>query len=109
MDNPRLKKLLKFYESGQADAFIIFALAKEYENQEAWDKALEYYNTLKSRFPDYVGLYYHLAKLKELLGAPEEALDIYSEGIAVAKSAGDTHALSELNNAKLNLELEEGL
>lgn len=37
---------------------------------------------------------------------PDLALEAYTAGINVAKKIPDFHALSELNNAKLNLEME---
>jgi len=36
----------------------------------------------------------------------KKALNIYEEGIIVARQLNDTHALSELKNAKMNLEIE---
>ncbi len=109
MDNPRLEKLLKFYDNDPKDAFIIFALAKEYEQLENEEKALELYEQIRIDQPDYIGVYYHLAKLQEKRGDFAIALDIYEEGIKKATAQNDFHALSELKNAKLNLELEEGL
>jgi hypothetical protein len=37
----------------------------------------------------------------------ENALEILSKGILIAKGLGDSHSLSELQSAKLNLELDE--
>ena len=39
MNESRLNKLLEFYNSEGSDSFIIFAVAKEYENFERFDKA----------------------------------------------------------------------
>jgi hypothetical protein len=61
---------------------------------------------ISSNDPGYVGMYYHLGKLYEKMGEPELALEAYTAGINVAKKIPDFHALSELNNAKLNLEME---
>ena len=36
----------------------------------------------------------------------EKALETYNEGINVAKKLADFHALSELNTAKTNLEID---
>ena len=109
MDNSRLQQLLNFYEQGSDDAFILFAIAKEYEKAYDLKSALSYYLELKTRHKEYVGLYYHLAKLYEEIEQVEMALQTYKKGINVAESQKDLHALSELKNAKLNLELEEGL
>jgi tetratricopeptide (TPR) repeat protein len=88
------------------DSFVLYAVAKEYEQLDDLEKALETYNKLKEADHDYVGLYYHLGKLYEILEEPDKALEAYAEGIDVAKSLADFHALSELNTAKTNLEIE---
>ena len=106
MSESRLNKLLSYYEKDGQDAFIIFALAKEYEQLSQNDKALEHYLELKKKHSDYIGLYYHLAKLFEKLGDTTLAMDTYNEGVELAKSQKDFHALSELNNARMNLEME---
>jgi tetratricopeptide (TPR) repeat protein len=93
-------------ESDPADAFVLFALAKEYEGLEDDKEALHYYQLLLEKDPHYVGAYYHLAKLYERQEALLEAVSTYERGIEVAKQAGDQHALAELQGAKVNLELE---
>jgi len=106
MDESRLNKLLEFYNAESADSFIIFAIAKEYEKVENYDKALKFYLELKQKDPDYIGLYYHLGKLYEELEERTLALTAYDDGLALAKRLKDFHALSELNNAKMNYEME---
>ena len=68
--------------------------------------ALEYYLKLVAIDPDYVGTYYHLGKLYEEEEDLEKALVAYADGIVIAKKIKDQHALSELMNAKMNLEME---
>lgn len=106
MHTDKLKMLQSLYNDDPKDSFVRFALAKEYEKINDFDNALQFYTSLKMDDPDYVGLYYHLAKLLETLEKNESALAIYDEGIAIAKKIKDFHALSELNNAKTNLEME---
>lgn len=106
MSNNRLDSLLAMYDEKKPDSFILFAIAKEYEYQENMDTAIQRYEDLKTMDPNYVGLYYHLAKAYESKDMPEKAINIYEEGIQVAKKQADFHALSELNNAKTNLEME---
>ena len=105
----RLQKLISMYSDDTTDSFVIFALAKEYENLENFEKALEHYTELRTKDPQYVGLYFHLANLYAVLEETENALKTYEEGISIAQSQNDLHALSELKNAKLNFEMEEGL
>lgn len=106
MSADRLEMLLQMLEKDTEDSFLRYAVAKEYESRADYATALTFYIALKTKDPDYVGLYYHLAKLYETIEEPETALQIYDEGIAVAKRIQDLHALSELNSAKLNLEME---
>lgn len=100
----RLAQIQALLAESPEDAFLHFAIAKEYEKLGQPEKALEYYRKLVELHPDYVGTYYHLGKLREQAGAIEEALDIYQTGMDVARRAGDQHALGELAAAKLNLE-----
>jgi tetratricopeptide (TPR) repeat protein len=106
MSKNRLNQLLALLEESPSDSFILFALAKEYEKLADLDQALAYYLKLLKEDAAYIGTYYHLGKLYEKLEAAEQALDIYEKGITLAKQIQDQHALSELMNVKLNLELE---
>jgi tetratricopeptide (TPR) repeat protein len=101
----RIEQLKAFLADDPGDSFIRYALAKEYEGMGQMYQARDTYLALKKDDPQYVGLYYHLGKLYEELGDEQEALATYSEGINVAKKAADFHALSELNTAKVNLEM----
>jgi tetratricopeptide (TPR) repeat protein len=65
---------------------------------------IEYYKRLLNEFPNYVGTYYHFGKLLEKKGETDEAIETYSKGMSIARAAGDQHSLSELAEAKLNLE-----
>ena len=99
----RLNQLFTFLESQPNEPFIIFAIAKEYEGNNDNFKALEYYTRLQETTPQYVGLYYHLGKLYERLGEPDQALTTYKKGMIVAKQEKDMHAYNELAGAKMNL------
>lgn len=100
----RLPYLLQLLESSPADSFVLFALAKEYENAGDATNALEYYQKLRAADPAYVGLYYHLGKLFEQMQDAGNAIATYKQGIETARKASDFHALSELQGALLNLE-----
>jgi tetratricopeptide (TPR) repeat protein len=102
----RLEQLKEMNDSDPDDAFVHYALAKEYEYSEMPDKALECYFALMNNNPKYVGLYYHLGNLLEKSADPQQALLVYEKGIAVARELNDFHALSELQSAKMNLETE---
>lgn len=106
MPTNRLSSLLAMLEADPSDSFIRFAIGKEYENLLQYDLALEHFLALKSADPEYIGVYYHLGKLFETLDDSQQALLIYEDGINMAKKLKDFHALSELNSAKVNLEME---
>ena len=102
----RLKHLQSLLQIDPEDTFLLYAIAKEYETQQDLDQALKIYLKLKATDPEYVGMYYHLGKLYEEMEQTEMALIAYSDGITIAKKLSDFHALSELNTAKVNLEIE---
>ena len=86
------------------DTFVLYAIAKEYEQIDL-QKALKAYLDLKHVDVQYVGLYYHLGRLYEALGELENARATYEDGIKIAKKIADFHSLSELNNALTNVNL----
>lgn len=105
MKNNRIDSLLTFLKDDPDDGFVRFALAKEYEKMGTLKKALDTYLKLRELDSDYIGLYYHLGGLYEVLNEKKNALKTYEEGIIVAKKLADFHSLSELHNAKMNLEV----
>ena len=102
----RLEQLKKLLDADSGDIFIKYALAKEMESLGDVTNALKQYRDLLEKDPTYVGAYYHLGKLYESLHEPQEAMQVYQKGIAMCRLQGDSHALSELMNAKNNLEME---
>ena len=106
MTSPRLQQLLNLLEESPEDSFLLFAIAKEYEKIDNLELALSYFQKLINLDPNYVGTYYHLGKLYEQLEKVSLALSIYEQGIVIAKSLKDQHALSELMGVKMNLELD---
>lgn len=107
MSSERMKQLLQLLEETPNDAFLQFALAKEHEKLGQQEEALHYYLHLLEKEPHYVGTYYHLGKLYERLQEPGNAWEVYEKGIAMARQAGDQHALSELMGARMALGEEE--
>ena len=106
MNTPRIDQIKEFLLESPDDSFLLFALAKEYEKNENFKVALEVYLQLRKVDAEYVGTYYHLGKLYEELDELQNAMNIYDEGIKVANGQKDWHSLSELNNARTNLEME---
>ena len=103
MSSQRLQQLQRFLQENPDDSFLIFAIAKEYEGLGDQAEALAHYLKLTQADPDYVGTYYHLGKLYETQQEITKAFQTYKAGMAIARKAGDQHALNELAGAKLNL------
>jgi len=106
MSEKRIDQLQQFLDESPNDSFLKFAIAKEHEKMKVYDKALKFYLDIYENEPEYIGLYYHLGKLYEIINRRQLALNIYLQGIELGKKKGDFHSVSELNNAKMNLELE---
>ncbi len=100
---PRHQQLLELHAASPEDAFILFALAKEFESAGDSASALAHYLRLRNLHPGYIGLYYHLGKLYELLDDENQASEVYRAGIELGKNTGDRHSTSELMGALANI------
>ena len=107
MTNNRLAQLKALLVEDRENSFLLFAIAKELEGLGQSEEAIETFLVLVEKDADYVGTYYHLAKLYEAASDRTNALLFYEKGMLIAKKVKDLHALSELQNAKMNLELED--
>jgi Tfp pilus assembly protein PilF len=96
----RVDKILEMMQSSGKDSFLQHALALEYIKIGQYLDAKEQFVDLLSSNPDYVGSYYHLAKLYERLNEVEQAISTYEKGMEVAKKLKDQHAYNELLAAK---------
>lgn len=106
MENWRIDRLLKLEQEDPTDDFVIYAIGQEYLKSDDFARAIIYFEKLKKQNPEYVGLYYHLAAAYSEMGEISVAVQAYEEGIIIAQNLNDLHSLAELQNAKLNLELE---
>ncbi len=96
MEQTRLEKLLAFFYDEPGDEFLKYALATEYLRLNDTVKALGFYEDLMNNHPNYVGTYYHLGKLYEVLGRKPDAVFTYQKGMEAAQKANDKHAFAEL-------------
>lgn len=96
MQSNRLEKLLQFLENEPRDPFLKYAIATEYLVLNEQQNALTYFEDLVQNHADYVGTYYHLGKLYEQLNRKDDALKTYQQGMVIARTKNDRHALSEL-------------
>ncbi len=95
----RIDKLKAYLEATPDDSFLEHALALEYIKMGDDDRARGILTTLLKRDPAYTGSYYHLGKLLERQGHPEEAIQWYQQGMEACRTAGDKHAFGELRAA----------
>ncbi|MAL18224.1 MAG: hypothetical protein CL670_02080 [Balneola sp.] len=102
----RISTLAKAVKEHPDDSFYKFTLALEMLKIDETAKARVLFEAIENSDPEYVGVYYHLAKLYVELGENKKALETYKKGIEVAEEQGDNHTKSELSGALLNLEIE---
>jgi Tfp pilus assembly protein PilF len=95
----RITRLQEFLKANPTDNFLQHALALEYIKIGSEEQARELFEAILKRDENYVGSYYHLAKLLERTGNNEAAINWYEKGMTAAKAAGDNHAYNELQAA----------
>jgi len=92
----RIVKLKDFLAGSPGDNFLQHALALEYIKAGDDAEARKLFESLLERDENYVGSYYHLAKLLERNNEKDEAIKWYEKGMLKAKECGDHHAYNEL-------------
>ncbi len=95
----KIERLKEFLNANPNDSFVQHALALEYIKIGNEHKAKELFEKILSVDENYIGSYYHLAKLLERNGENEEAISTYEKGMKKAKEAGDQHSYNELQSA----------
>ncbi|MGB4772638.1 MAG: tetratricopeptide repeat protein [Chitinophagaceae bacterium] len=95
----KIKKLQEYLERQPEDTFLMHALALEYVKINDLQAAKAWFERVLTIDPGYTGTYYHLAKLLETLGAKEDAIRVYEQGMEACTAAGDQHAYRELQAA----------
>lgn len=100
----RLAMLQQMAAQKPDDPFPRYGLAMEYKKQGRTDEAWETFSTLMRDAPDYVPSYLMAGGLLTEMGRRAEAAAVLDRGIEAARTAGDAHALSELETARAELE-----
>ena len=95
----RINKLLDFLKINPKDNFLRHALALEYIKIGETIKARILFIEILTESPNYVGSYYHLAKLLESTNEIDLAVSYYEKGMEEAKKAKDNHSFNELQAA----------
>lgn len=98
MNETRLKQLFLFLKEEPDDPFTLYAIATEYNTTDPL-RALHYFEKLLKEHEDYVGTYYHAAKLYADLGKSDKAEKTFEKGLKIARQQDNRLALRELKNA----------
>ncbi|MDI9337212.1 MAG: tetratricopeptide repeat protein [Alphaproteobacteria bacterium] len=98
MDN-KIKILSQLLEEKPMDSFLLHALALEHLKINNYEQAKDCFLSVLKYNPNYLGSYYHLAKLLEQLQDEKSAIFYYEEGMKLAKQLKDNHAYNELKSA----------
>lgn len=81
------------------DEFLHYALALETINSGKKEEGIRILENLRTKSPDYLGLYYKLAQMYQLGGRFEKAAEVYESGIRLAEQKQDFKTRDELKNA----------
>jgi tetratricopeptide (TPR) repeat protein len=95
----RIEKIQEMLKASPNDNFLRHALALEMVKEGNDEEAKQLFLQILNESPDYIGSYYHLAKLLERNGDIESAILWYEKGMKAAKEAKDNHAYTELQSA----------
>ena len=94
----RLNQLEQFYQDDPNDPFNLYALALEYLSSNR-SKSKIFFDKLLTEHPHYLATYYHAAKFYQDLDQRQRAIEIYEQGIALARNQANHKALRELQSA----------
>lgn len=95
----RIARLQQFLAANPNDAFVRHALALEYVKKGDDAEAQRLFESVLAADENYVGSYYHLAKLLERNDKITDAAAVYAKGMQKAEEAGDQQAYNELRSA----------
>jgi tetratricopeptide (TPR) repeat protein len=92
----KIEMFKKVLEIDPADQIANFGLGSIYMDLGRHEEARRHLQTLVERFPDYSAAYLNLGKTLEQLSRPDEAAEVYRQGIAAAAKKGDLMPLKEM-------------
>lgn len=97
--NKRLAYLEQLVSSGKADEFARYALALEYKNEDRLEDAARAFDELRAHSPNYVPQYLIAGQMFLDKGDLERAREWLTAGLEVARLAGDSKAVGEIQAA----------
>ncbi len=95
----RLEAVKGMVAQDPSNSRVRYMLCMEYMSAADWPSAVAELKELIARDPAYIASYFQAGRACEQQGAEDAAREFYRAGIAAAKTAGDSHALSELQAA----------
>jgi tetratricopeptide (TPR) repeat protein len=101
---PSIEQLERLLAADPGDAFVLYGLAQEWARRGDVGRAAEFYDRCLAADPGYLYAYFHKARALEGAGRREEALAALRSGAAMARRAGDSHAVSEISGYLEELE-----
>lgn len=96
MTSAHIDKLLKLIGTTRDGALLRFSLGSEYLKIGEFERAADNLRTAVEKDPGYSAAWKLLARALDLSGRPEQALEAYRQGIAVAQGKGDRQAAKEM-------------
>tara|TARA_B100001013_G_C24278893_1_gene312012 strand:+ start:222 stop:542 length:321 start_codon:yes stop_codon:yes gene_type:complete len=99
MAQTRLERLSELARKNLEDPFASYGLAMEYGRQKQNQKAIDTFNGLMQKRPDYLPSYFQYGTLLQQMGESSRAKAVFTQGIATAQEQGDQHTQDELNQA----------
>ncbi len=100
----RLALLEQMVQSGTADSFAQYALAMEYRKLGRVEDSLNIFEGLRNSDPDYVPQYLMVGQMLSEQGRKAEARSWLEAGLPKARAAGDSKAVSEIEDALAQLD-----
>ncbi|MDC7700290.1 hypothetical protein [Vogesella indigofera] len=96
MNDEALQRLQKLVDGPRDGALLRFGLANEYARLEQWPQAIREARAALAFQHDYSAAWKLLGKVLLAGGEPQQALQAYRDGIAVAEQRGDKQAAKEM-------------
>ena len=100
----RLTKLQQMLEREPNDSFLLYALAMEHKKALNLPEALQFFDRVIQKDPDYPVAYHQKGIVLEQTGDLDGARQAYRAGIAVATKIGNHHAREEMEAALVMIE-----
>ena len=96
MSDTRLDKLQRLAEQKTEEPFPHYGLAMEHKRLGDLETAIQTFQQLVQKFPDYTAAYFHYGSSLIAAGQEEAACSVLKKGIETAARNGDAHARDEL-------------